>query len=177
MDKNKLTEYIIRGMSSRDIAYKVGKSQTTVQYWLSKYELKTNPIHIPVVVGTACKACGKKLNKSNKLYCNHACQNMYQYQEYVKRWKSGNISGGKEVSKYIRHYLFEKYNNMCCRCKWNEKHPITGLVPLQIHHIDGDCLNTYESNLELLCPNCHSLTLTFGSLNTKGNGRRTRKLL
>ena len=33
-------------------------------------------------------------------------------------------------------------------------------------HIDG---NNEESNLQLLCPNCHSLTPTFGALNKKRN--------
>lgn len=47
-----------------------------------------------------------------------------------------------------------------------EVNPVTKLVPLQIHHIDGDCLNNNEDNLELLCPNCHSLTETYGNLNT-----------
>lgn len=38
---------------------------------------------------------------------------------------------------------------------------------LQIHHIDGNHYNNEESNLQLLCPNCHSLTPTFGALNKK----------
>ena len=49
----------------------------------------------------------------------------------------------------------------------------TYLVPLQIHHIDGDCLNNIEDNLELLCPNCHSLTENYGNRNK--NSTRTRR--
>lgn len=62
-------------------------------------------------------------------------------------------------------YLKEKYNNSCQICGWNKVNPFTGLVPLQIHHIDGDCLNNKEENLQLLCPNCHSLTDNYGSRN------------
>lgn len=36
--------------------------------------------------------------------------------------------------------------------------------------IDGDFRNCSEENLTVLCPNCHSLTPTFMSLN-RGNGR------
>jgi 5-methylcytosine-specific restriction endonuclease McrA len=36
-------------------------------------------------------------------------------------------------------------------------------------------LNHNEKNLNLLCPNCHSLTPTYGSLN-KGNGRLKRRI-
>lgn len=95
----------------------------------------------------------------------------------MERWKDGQESGLKgkyEVSNHIRKYLFEKNNNACQKCGWNGINPVTGHVPLQIHHIDGDCLNNSENNLELLCPNCHSLTETFGNLN-KTSSRVYRK--
>ena len=50
---------------------------------------------------------------------------------------------------------------------------MTNKCPLQIHHIDGNYKNNSEENLELLCPNCHSLTHNYGTLN-KGNGRDYR---
>lgn len=31
-------------------------------------------------------------------------------------------------------------------------------IPLEVHHIDGDELNSELSNLQILCPNCHALT-------------------
>jgi hypothetical protein len=31
-------------------------------------------------------------------------------------------------------------------------------IPLELHHIDGDRTNNALSNIELLCPNCHSFT-------------------
>lgn len=31
-------------------------------------------------------------------------------------------------------------------------------IPLEVHHIDGDELNSDLSNLQILCPNCHALT-------------------
>ncbi len=44
-----------------------------------------------------------------------------------------------------------------------------------MNHIDGNSENNKEKNLELLCPNCHSLTPNFKGLN-KGNGRHSRML-
>ena len=32
------------------------------------------------------------------------------------------------------------------------------LIPLEVHHLDGDKLNNELENLKLLCPNCHALT-------------------
>ena len=31
-------------------------------------------------------------------------------------------------------------------------------IPLEVHHIDGDELNSDLNNLQILCPNCHALT-------------------
>ena len=50
----------------------------------------------------------------------------------------------------------------------------TNVIPLEIEHIDGNYLNNRESNLTLLCPNCHSLTATYKGAN-QGNGRKDRK--
>ena len=51
----------------------------------------------------------------------------------------------------------------------------TKKIPLEIHHKDGNYLNNNEDNLELLCPNCHSLTNTYKAAN-KGNGREDRRI-
>ena len=118
-----------------------------------------------------CLNCGKEFftnGVSNRKYCCLKCQREYEYKQYIAQWKSGTTSGEKgigQVSNFVRRYLMDKYNNSCQRCGWNEVNPYTGLVPLQIHHINGDCTNNREENLQLLCPNCHSLTENFGILN------------
>ncbi len=38
--------------------------------------------------------------------------------------------------------------------------------------IDGNSMNNKEENLDLICPNCHSLTTTYKFLN---NGKGNRK--
>ncbi len=60
------------------------------------------------------------------------------------------------------------------RCGWSERHSVTGAVPLEVEHIDGDSQNSTPQNLILLCPNCHALTPTFRNLN-KGRGRLHRR--
>jgi 5-methylcytosine-specific restriction endonuclease McrA len=86
----------------------------------------------------------------------------------------GLMVNGYSLSNNIRRYLFEKNNFRCEKCGWNEVHCKTGLVPLQVHHIDGNSKNNLENNLQLLCPNCHSLTENYGSRNknaTKGRSK------
>ena len=124
-----------------------------------------------------CLNCNKQLlgrkHYKTKLYCNNKCYNEYIYKKYIDRWKNGLETGHTNtfmVSGYVRRYLFEKYNNKCCKCEWSEINIYTGKIPLQINHLDGNWKNNKEKNLELICPNCHTLTPNYGSLN-KGNGR------
>jgi HNH endonuclease len=127
-----------------------------------------------------CFACDKLLTKrQQKKYCSNHCQQDMQYFEYIQKWKIGKTDGnrGKKVrliSKHLRRYLIEKYKERCSLCGWAKRHKITGLVPLEIDHIDGNAENNNENNLQLLCPNCHALTPHFRNLN-RGNGRKWRQ--
>jgi hypothetical protein len=71
----------------------------------------------------------------------------------------------------MKKYLIEKFGEKCMLCNWNDKNEHTGIIPIQMNHIDGDPHNHDLSNVELLCPNCHSLTEYFGS---RGKGRKER---
>lgn len=109
----------------------------------------------------------------NSKYCSIKCQKDFEYKEYIKSWKDGEIIGFVgdpkygQVSKHIRRYLSEiiKSCSNCGLSEWMGK-PIT----LEIEHIDGNFYNNFEPNLTLLCPNCHSQTDTYKAKN-KGNGR------
>lgn len=68
--------------------------------------------------------------------------------------------------------MIEKVGYKCEKCGWGIENPYTHKVPLQIHHLDGNSLNNEESNLQVLCPNCHALTENFGSRNKNApNGK------
>ncbi len=127
-----------------------------------------------------CAVCGKELDGYKTMFCSIECRKEFedkQYHEYIERWKKGEEPGHTpsfKIHKYVKRYLFEKHNNSCQIDGWHEINPYTGTVPLQIHHIDGDCTNNSEENLQLLCPNCHSLTENFGSRN-KNSKRVFRK--
>jgi ribosomal protein S27E len=114
-----------------------------------------------------------------KKYCSRICYRLHKnrlaYEEFVPLWLAGDTvmtqRGSKgQISGHIRRYLFEKYDSKCVVCSWSKIHPTTGKVPLAVDHENGDWKDNREVNLRLLCPNCHSLTSTYGSLN-KGHGR------
>ena len=125
-----------------------------------------------------CLYCAEKLLKrSQTKYCNATCQNNLSYELYIERWKQGLETGSMAiycVSKHVKRYIREKYNNKCAICGWCEINKTSGKIPLELEHIDGIWDNNKEENLILLCPNCHSLTPTYKGAN-KGKGRSNRK--
>jgi predicted HNH restriction endonuclease len=84
------------------------------------------------------------------------------------------MSGTDGISARIRRYMLEKYEYKCQNCKCDWKNPYTDLTILQIHHINGDSSDNSESNLQVLCPNCHAMTENFGFRN-KNSSRIYRK--
>lgn len=187
-NKEELEQLILKdNLSYEEIGRKFGVSGNAIKKAAKRFNIKLpirrkvnknetfnrkEPLHF-------CEYCGNKLTDycKGKRFCCHKCQIEYQYENYIKDWKEGKENGIKKpygISNYIKRYLFEKNNNKCEKCGWSEKNETTGNIPLQIHHIDGDCTNNKEDNLQLLCPNCHSLTDTFGNSN-KNSKRVYRK--
>lgn len=55
--------------------------------------------------------------------------------------------------KILEEGIKEEKCEMCGRKTW-----MGNKIPLELHHIDGNRYNNDFGNLQLLCPNCHSLT-------------------
>ena len=152
--KDSILELRKQGKSYKQIKEQLGCSLSTISFHCSTPETKAK--------------CKKKKPKEKV---------RFQYDEYIKLWKEGKVSGGKGdkaghgfVSSHVRRYLFEKNESKCTECGWSETNQYTKTIPLEVEHIDGNPMNHKEENLTLLCPNCHSLTA--GHSSAKGNGRR-----
>jgi hypothetical protein len=136
------------------------------QFNNSKYPKRKNNEKL-----TNCLSCGNPLNYHQHKFCSSICSGKHQTQTIYNKIENGDTSFSSDTYK---KYLIEKYGNKCMKCGWNEINPTTGLVPIQLEHKDGNSENHNLNNLELLCPNHHSLTPTFGGLN-RGNGRTKRR--
>lgn len=115
---------------------------------------------------TKCLCCSKDLSQTQTKYCSITCQHRLESKLKFIQLSEGTASG-KLLTGAMRRILIELRGHKCECCGWDKINPKTGLRPLQIHHIDGDCLNNNLENLQVLCPNCHSLTDTFGASNSK----------
>lgn len=118
---------------------------------------------------TNCLICGKLNKKYTSKYCSHACHGKHKFNKNILKWKETN----QIDVRHLRKYLILKYNNTCTKCNISEWNGLP--ISLEVEHIDGNGYNHEESNLTLLCPNCHSQTPTYKGRNY-GNGR-TKRLL
>lgn len=121
-----------------------------------------------------CPSCNGKKGKMAK-HCN-GCWIEGLRREKIQSWLNGTWRGGTDnkLSDTIRLYLLEEANYTCVRpgCGFNTMHPSDGKPVLEINHIDGNGENHSPSNLEVICPNCHSLTPSYRGRNV-GKGRNT----
>lgn len=120
-----------------------------------------------------CLTCGKELTKKQTKFCCQECKSEYFYNLYIQDWLDEKESGlvGLGISNHIKKFMLRKSNYQCELCGWSIKNPFTNTLPLEIHHIDGDYTNNRESNLQVLCPNCHSLTENYKGANKSNRNR------
>lgn len=128
-----------------------------------------NKLRIKNVKNRNCLFCFINVKKGQK-YCSYDCSFKYRRKKIYDEIENGNVNLNE---RNYKKYLIYKYGDKCMDCGWCEINKKTGNVPIQLEHIDGHSTNNNLKNLKLLCPNCHSLTPTYGYLN-KGNGRKNR---
>jgi len=136
-----------------------------------------------------CDKCGREISSNNFQRHYDACIGPPQpkkprqaWNKGLPAWNKGKKTGPKmnlrevyaEIRKErdtkdikshsaIRRKILEEQNNKCNRCGISEwmGQPIS----LELEHKDGVRTNNERSNLECLCPNCHSLTHTWRGKN------------
>jgi 5-methylcytosine-specific restriction endonuclease McrA len=123
-----------------------------------------------------CKFCKKEILSFNSKtkYCSTECSFEGLKDDKKQAYLLGEYMGKHlQYRGWARELVESTQGKFCKECNVSEVYngkPIT----LQVNHIDGDATHNTLSNVELLCPNCHSQTLTYGSKNN-GNSTRTSR--
>lgn len=84
----------------------------------------------------------------------------------INRLKSGELQSNHAIKRAL---FLSGRKDECEICGVSEWRGIK--LNLDLDHIDGDSFNNLESNLRLLCPNCHSITDTYKGRN-KNAGKK-----
>ena len=84
----------------------------------------------------------------------------------LARLKNGVYTSSSNLkNRLFKYKLKDKKCEVCGLEEWNGQ-PLA----FELHHIDGNRLNNELSNLQILCPNCHSQTNNYaGKKNVKNN--------
>ena len=81
--------------------------------------------------------------------------------------KRDNMSKNEKlIEKGVKRYI-------CDACKLNSWLDLP--IRLQLNHINGIHDDNRPENLEFLCPNCHSLTDTYGGLNKPYKNKKRKQ--
>jgi len=123
-----------------------------------------------------CLFCDKSIPNRNT-YCDNTCQRKFEKQNdflLLKEGKFNELGNKQTIDRVSKQYLISIYGESCMKCDWSDVNSWTNKVPIELNHIDGNPENHNLQNLELLCPNCHSLT-EFNK--SRGKGRKWRKTI
>lgn len=101
-------------------------------------------VHLMGSVIHSCKHCGKSFRSPpshKRVYCSKACVG-----------KSSKAIWNPDFTTVRKKMAQRDMIKSCERCGYDSEPRILG-----VHHKDRDRKNNEMSNLEVLCPNCHSL--------------------
>ena len=118
----------------------------------------------------AYKRMGMHRNTFEKYYNEFGLTYLDGSVKTVKKYPLEDILNGKypyyNSSHLNRRLIEEGIKKRVCECCGNSDWMGLPIV-LELHHIDGDKTNNRIENLQLLCPNCHSITDNFKSKKVK----------
>jgi transposase len=140
MKKETLIPLIAEGLSQREIAARLNKSQGSVRYWLKQYELKTS-------LGQRNQKYFNEEDKKNARQ-KRSVIHVAKYRQKT-RLKAIDLLGGKcEICEY----------NKCSQAlEFHHKEPSTKLFGLTATNM-GQSWKKIETEVlkcRLLCANCH----------------------
>ena len=130
--KELILEWIAEELPKSEMAKRLGCKQETLNTYLIKMGITY---------------AGQQAKKGQ-----HKGSNVYRDSSHYLGENAKYIPSYRLKIKLIRDGLKEDKCEVCGNTEWLGKK-----LPLELHHIDGNHFNNTLDNLQILCPNCHSV--------------------
>ena len=120
-------------------------------------------VHMNTLIRLAKKYDCYRPNMGGKgLKKNSASNKLIPLSEIIKGLYP-NYQTYKLKLRLIKEGIKELKCEICGNTKW-----LSGDIPLELDHIDGNSRNHKIENLRMICPNCHAKTPTYRGKNKAG---------
>lgn len=142
------------------------EKEAQIRQWISEYRSKAficSQLHCKPITLESYLAKMNIVYKGNQGGRAHKAGQHKPASDYL--YKGSCINPHKLKLKLIRDGIKIAKCESCHSSNW-----LRGEVPLELHHINGDRYDNRLENLQILCPNCHTLTA-----NHAGKGQKLTK--
>ncbi|MDO8499859.1 MAG: HNH endonuclease signature motif containing protein [bacterium] len=137
--------------SLRQILFKLGLIPAGGNYEQIKKYLKENSIDYSHFTGKVWNKGRRNLTRSN----------IWPLEKIMVKGK--NYQSHRLRLRLLKEKIKKPKCELCGWAKFSED----GRLPLELNHMNGDHSDNRLENLQILCPNCHSLQLTHRGCNRK----------
>ncbi len=164
-----LEPYTAAGLSSHEIAAKLGCSQNKVWRNCRLHGLELT--RTGVARAGFCEVCGARKARCEARFCSIKCQHLAAWQRTKAELEAAG-NGSDHGNRALKRFVLERDGQRCSVCLetlWRESP-----IPLVFDHIDGNSENCALSNLRFVCGNCDMQLPTYKNRN-RGNGRAWRR--
>lgn len=128
---------------------------------LKKSESAKNSEKVKIAISLASEA---KLNMTTERWGEIKSKREIDRKRLIMDTDYSDLTFGR-----LRERVLYEQDCKCKRCGISEW--LGESISLELEHIDGNHHNNERDNLEMLCPNCHSLTLTWRGRNKQTDNR------